>query len=471
MSKRVVLTIGLAAGLGLVAAFLLTQGLALAQVARADGLAFAQNQDRPATGLEASGSITWALAADTPFTFRRFDAEYSQSTGKVYILGGRLPDNSTDGSIWEFDPLTGVYTDTGVDMPTPVSNYIIAPLVDSNSNEVFVTFGGRPAAGGVVTTVQGYYPISNTTVTFALDPYPVATSPGGVVVVNNIAYSFGGFDAVVVIDDTYFFDITAAAGSRWTTGPNLSLARSYIGAAVVDGVIYALGGDDFVAATLMAVTRTEKLDTSNPVAWDDAGVAEMPVACDENQAFGFDTASPYSFAGQIVVAGCGQWPDEIADSFLYDVGSNTWDASFPDLNQARRNFAGAFIPVGPGGNGTPGMWVWNGIQGADATPVFSVEYFDVEAVPTAGFTSNSPVPLGTPMVFTDTSQGINLSYLWDFGDSLTSTLASPTHTYGTAGTFTVTLTVSNGAGSDSDSQQVEVIQTNFPIYLPIVRRP
>ena len=99
-----------------------------------------------------------------------------------------------------------------------------------------MTFGGRPQAGGVVTTVQGYYPGSNTVTTFAADPYPVPTSPGGVVVIDNIAYSFGGFDAVAMIDDTYFFDITAADGARWTPGPNLGLARSYIASAVVDGI-------------------------------------------------------------------------------------------------------------------------------------------------------------------------------------------------------------------------------------------
>jgi PKD repeat protein len=36
------------------------------------------------------------------------------------------------------------------------------------------------------------------------------------------------------------------------------------------------------------------------------------------------------------------------------------------------------------------------------------------------------------------------SYAWDFGDGNTSTVANPSHTYGTGGNYTVTLIASNG---------------------------
>lgn len=327
----------------------------------------------------------WQLAANAPFAFTRFDAEYSPTTGKVYFLGGRLGSGDTDGSIWEFDPVTGVYADTGVDMPVPISNYQIVRLVESGGDEVMVTFGGRPAAGGTVNTVQGYKPASNTVVNYtATDPYPAITAPGGVVAVNNIAYSFGGFDGAAMIANTYIFDITAAPGSRWTAGPNLNMARSYIGATAVDGYIYAIGGDTFDGAALIAQTIAERLDTANPTAWDDAGVADLPIACDENQAFGFDTGSDYDLAGAIVLGGCGQWTNELAESLLYDVANNSWDITFPDLNEARRNHAGAFVPNGVGLNGQPGMWVWGGRQGSDANVLITPEFYNV--VPLADFT-------------------------------------------------------------------------------------
>jgi len=43
--------------------------------------------------------------------------------------------------------------------------------------------------------------------------------------------------------------------------------------------------------------------------------------------------------------------------------------------------------------------------------------------------------------FTDASDGIPSSWLWDFGDGETSTEASPEHIYAEAGTYTVTLSV------------------------------
>jgi PKD repeat protein len=326
------------------------------------------------------GAVTlypWVEAPAAPFAYTRFDAEYSEATGHVYILGGRTP-FETYGRIWEFDPATGVYTDTGVDMPTPVSNYRIARLTDGNGNEVLVTFGGRLGSGLQTNVVQGFYPVSRTTVVFNADPYPVTTTPGGVAVVNNIAYVFGGFDAVQVTSATYIFDITAPAGSRWTAGPNLNLARSYIGAAVVDGIIYAIGGDDWDGFSLIPLTITERLDTASPVAWDDAGVADLPIACGEMQAFGLDTSLPYRLAGSVIVAGCGQWPGEIAESLRYDVASDTWDTAFPDLNRDRRNHAGAFIPAGTG-DGRPGLWVWGGRQDSDFNILDIPEYYDLDA--------------------------------------------------------------------------------------------
>lgn len=66
------------------------------------------------------------------------------------------------------------------------------------------------------------------------------------------------------------------------------------------------------------------------------------------------------------------------------------------------------------------------------------------------------------MKFTDTSTGSPATRRWQFGDGGTSSAASPSHTYTTAGTFTATLTVSNSDGSSSATQQITVSQTTSP---------
>jgi PKD repeat protein len=58
--------------------------------------------------------------------------------------------------------------------------------------------------------------------------------------------------------------------------------------------------------------------------------------------------------------------------------------------------------------------------------------------------------------FTDISTGAPTSWFWDFGDGSTSTHQNPTHTYYTAGTYTVNLTVSNGYKTDSKNAIITV---------------
>jgi len=60
----------------------------------------------------------------------------------------------------------------------------------------------------------------------------------------------------------------------------------------------------------------------------------------------------------------------------------------------------------------------------------------------------NPVCLGTVQAFTaNASLGSGgYTYLWDFGDATSSTLADPTHTYAADGSYVVTLTVTDSFG-------------------------
>ena len=75
-------------------------------------------------------------------------------------------------------------------------------------------------------------------------------------------------------------------------------------------------------------------------------------------------------------------------------------------------------------------------------------------MPTSG---TSPLQVG----FTDVSSGSPTSWAWDFGDGGTSAQRNPTHTYSTAGSYTVTLTVTNAVGSDTKTR-VEYISVLAP---------
>ena len=75
------------------------------------------------------------------------------------------------------------------------------------------------------------------------------------------------------------------------------------------------------------------------------------------------------------------------------------------------------------------------------------------APPTAGL-SSTPTTGYAPLKvqFTDASTGAVTAWSQDFGDGSTSTQEYPSHTYLTAGTYTVSLTASGPGGSDTDTQ-------------------
>ena len=83
------------------------------------------------------------------------------------------------------------------------------------------------------------------------------------------------------------------------------------------------------------------------------------------------------------------------------------------------------------------------------------------------FASETNVLVGQEIQFSDLSQNAT-NWIWTFGDGNSALVAAPTHTYQTAGTYTVTLAVQNQYGSDLETKTdyitvgtvgVETVQT------------
>jgi len=73
------------------------------------------------------------------------------------------------------------------------------------------------------------------------------------------------------------------------------------------------------------------------------------------------------------------------------------------------------------------------------------------APPVANFTG-TPTSGNAPLAvsFTDSSTNSPTSWSWNFGDSTTSTSQNPSHTYSTAGSYTVSLRATNAGGYDDE---------------------
>jgi PKD repeat protein len=88
-------------------------------------------------------------------------------------------------------------------------------------------------------------------------------------------------------------------------------------------------------------------------------------------------------------------------------------------------------------------------QGVDSQVGAPVSITVLEPTITVSFTYSANAILeGSSVDFTAdaTTDGLALTYEWDFGDGGTGTGQNPSHTYATAGTFDVTLTVTDGCG-------------------------
>lgn len=78
-------------------------------------------------------------------------------------------------------------------------------------------------------------------------------------------------------------------------------------------------------------------------------------------------------------------------------------------------------------------------------------------VPQAGFDSSSPDWVGQTTVFTNTTVTMGpTEYAWSFGDGVTSTALSPSHTYTRPGRHTVVLTATTAGNRDAISDTVTV---------------
>ncbi|TAL07416.1 MAG: DNRLRE domain-containing protein [Chloroflexota bacterium] len=86
-------------------------------------------------------------------------------------------------------------------------------------------------------------------------------------------------------------------------------------------------------------------------------------------------------------------------------------------------------------------------SGTTSAPQLVLELASAPPPPVASFTASvTTQTAGLPISFTDTSTNTPTSWLWDFGDGTTSTLRNPSHTWTTAGPYTVSLTATNAVG-------------------------
>jgi N-acetylneuraminic acid mutarotase len=169
--------------------------------------------------------------------------------GTIYLIGGK--DYWEDGPLYHeldvnevYDPSSDSWT-TETPIPVPAFGYASA-VVDG---KIYVFGGARQLLEGYknlesVSSTQVYDPANQTWSTGANLPdsesYAAAEATRGLTAPKRV-YIVGGFNQDSYGNVVHVYD---AESNVWSSGASMLTARSYLGLAVVDDVLYSIGGFD-----------------------------------------------------------------------------------------------------------------------------------------------------------------------------------------------------------------------------------
>jgi len=115
------------------------------------------------------------------------------------------------------------------------------------------------------------------------------------------------------------------------------------------------------------------------------------------------------------------------------------------------------------------LTVQNSLTGCSQSSTVAIA---VNPNPQASFSADSPSCLGQSIEFTDTSSSPNgpiATWLWTFGDGLTSTTQNPTHIYGGTGIYSASLLVTDPQGCKNTALRsitVSIVSASFTLTTP-----
>jgi N-acetylneuraminic acid mutarotase len=261
--------------------------------------------------------VTDCWTIEAPMRTVRSGFAVGAANGMVYTIGGSI-DNSVLGTVEAYDPNTNTWT-AKASMPDARSGARVGVV-----NGILYAVGGVPA--GQVTplptgTVEAYDPVANSWTTRQPNPNPRGGL--GVGVVNGILYAVGGILPIgpngstnVVTGAVEAYD---PVSNTWTPKAPLPTPRYGVAVGVVNGVLYAVGGQ---ASGSGGLTVVEAYDPTSDT-W--ASKASLPTS-----RFGLDVG----VVNGVLYAVGGEASTTTGTSMVntveaYDPATNTWTTKAP----------------------------------------------------------------------------------------------------------------------------------------------
>ena len=271
----------------------------------------------------------WRRSAPLPEPRSRAAVVYFEPNGRAYLLGGEYNNGNTELPVREYDPAGDLWR-VRASLPVGVSNVGAAVI----GNAIYIPGGYNSSSGRVQTTLQIYYPLEDRSEVAVSDPLPQPRLGAGVTAAGGRLYVIGGGDGALQPTNTvYEYDPQRPVGSRWATRATMPTPRLYLGAATVDGLIYAAGGYTSGNPDLTAV------EVYNPATNIWTARAPMLMPRGGLALVGVNSGQP-GCGGYLYALG-GGWNLQTATSERYDPAMNRW-SRISSVTQARRSLAATY---------------------------------------------------------------------------------------------------------------------------------
>ncbi|MDB5358408.1 MAG: hypothetical protein JWN24_4861 [Phycisphaerales bacterium] len=278
-----------------------------------------------------SNVLDWKTVASSPVAL--LEAQSAVANGKLYVFGGYNVDSPNFLATTQadsYDPATNTWTRLA-DMPEPLTHIGVA----TDGQFIYL-------AGGYVTSYKtGYqtfgtrdvwrYDIAHNTWS-AFVPLPAPRAAGAMVLLGRALHYFDGVDPTRAGHADHWVLNLDDPSPKWVALAPLPASRNHITGTVLDGKIYAIGGQP---NTNDATPSADLFmwDPAHPNAW--TALASMP--------------EPRSHAvtavvnGRIIVVGGATTGDVALSSVIaYDPLTNTW-ASLTPVPSPRLAPAGGYV--------------------------------------------------------------------------------------------------------------------------------
>jgi len=349
---------------------------------------------------------------------------------------------------------------------------------NTNTKNNYITVGNAPVANFSGTPTIGA-PTLAVSFTDSSTNTPTAWS-----------WTFGDSTSSTVQNPSHSYtavgNYTVALTATNAYGNNTNTKNNYI--TVGNKPVANFSGTPTIGAAPLAVTFTDS-STYSPTAWSwtfgdsNTSTVQNPshtyssagsytVALTATNAYGnnTNTKNNYITAGNAPVANFSGTPTTgnapLAVTFT-DSSTNTptaWSWTFGDTNTSTvQNPSHAYSG---NGNYTVALTATNAYGNNTNTKNNYISVTSVPA-PVANFSGTPTIGVAPLAVtFTDSSSNSPTAWSWTFGDSNTSTAQNPSHTYSSAGYYTVSLTATNAGGSDGETKTDYIVACNEVTIYP-----